>query len=37
MFQFVYRREFIAVFGILGFVAAVWAAWLLETPGFMPL
>ena len=37
MFEFAIRREFVAVFGIIGIVTAVWAAWLIETPGFMPL
>jgi hypothetical protein len=37
MFQFAYRRDFVAVFGIITIISAIWAAWLIETPGFMPL
>lgn len=37
MFEFAIRREFVTVFGIIAIVTAVWAAWLIETPGFMPL
>ena len=37
MFEFAIRREFVTVFGVIAVVAAVWTAWLIETPGFMPL
>jgi hypothetical protein len=37
MFQFAIRREFITVAGVIGIVTALWAAWLIETPGLMPL
>ena len=30
-------REFITVFGVIAIVTAIWAAMLLEMPGFMPL
>ncbi len=37
MLHFAIGREFITVFGIIAIVTAAWAAWLIETPGFMPL
>ena len=37
MFQFTFGREFAVVFGAVAIAAAVWAAWLIETPGLMPL
>lgn len=37
MFHFGISREFITVFGIIAIVTAMWAAWLIETPGLMPL
>jgi hypothetical protein len=37
MFQLTLGREFFVVFGVVGIAAAVWAAWIIETPGLLPL
>jgi hypothetical protein len=37
MFQFTLGREFAVVFGAIGIAAVIWAAWVLETPGLLPL
>jgi hypothetical protein len=37
MFQLTLGREFFVVFGVIGIAAAVWAAWVIETPGLLPL
>ena len=37
MFQFTLGREFVVVFGAIAIAAVVWAAWLIETPGLVPL
>jgi hypothetical protein len=37
MFQLKLGREFIVVFGVIAIAASAWAAWVIETPGLLPL